>query len=35
MTDDTYMDECPDCGGPLTFREGCKKCAAGCGFSLC
>lgn len=25
---------CPDCGGPLQFSEGCKKCH-GCGYSAC
>lgn len=31
----SHLDECPECGGPLAFMEGCEKCAAGCGFSLC
>lgn len=26
--------KCPDCGGPLRFEEGCRKCEA-CGYSKC
>lgn len=25
---------CPECGSPLAFEEGCRKCHA-CGFSAC
>lgn len=28
------LSPCPDCGGPLQFSEGCKKCH-GCGYSAC
>ena len=27
--------QCPDCGAPIAFIEGCERCSAGCGFSLC
>ncbi len=26
--------KCPDCGGPLRFEEGCRKCES-CGYSKC
>lgn len=34
--DDNTLDEqrCPDCGGELTFQEGCLLCQA-CGFTKC
>ena len=34
MLDNGFAPACPDCGGVLTFQEGCAKCGA-CGFSRC
>lgn len=31
----SHLENCPECGAPLAFIEGCEKCSAGCGFSLC
>lgn len=31
----SHLDECPDCGAPIAFMEGCEKCTARCGFTLC
>lgn len=31
-----FREPCPECGGhSLVFSEGCKHCAAGCGYSAC
>ena len=33
---ETKFNSCPDCGSPLTFAEGCKKCIdPTCGWSKC
>lgn len=34
ILDNGFAPACPDCGGVLTFQEGCAKCGA-CGFSRC
>jgi len=30
----TPHGSCPECGSPMAFEEGCRKCHS-CGYSLC
>jgi len=30
----SWAGQCPDCGGPLIYQEGCNICLA-CGFTKC